>query len=99
MAISASPHFMGLHALQALPLLGLALSRRRFPDAARLRMVLAASASYAGLLAILLWQALRGDAVIPPEGPIVAALAAWVILTVLALFFAAAREEAVHVAS
>jgi hypothetical protein len=93
------PHFMGLHALQALPLLGLALSRRRLPDATRVRMVLAASASYAGLLAILLWQALRGEALVRPGEPIVAAFAAWVILTAFAMFLAAARQEAVHVAS
>jgi hypothetical protein len=67
------PHFIGIHALQALPLLvfALAVLARRFPalrDAAtRLRLVLAGAGLYAGLLAVLTWQALRGQSLVHPD--------------------------------
>jgi energy-converting hydrogenase Eha subunit F len=54
------PHFVGLHALQALPLVALVLGRLRITQKARQRLVLAAAASYTGLYVILLTQALRG---------------------------------------
>lgn len=92
------PHFMGLHALQVLPLLGLWLSRRRLPDTVRGHLVLTAAFSYGGLFAILLWQALRSDALVHPEGPIAATLAAWLVLTVLATV-GATRKETVRVTS
>ena len=55
------PHFLGLHAMQVLPLLALALGRRRWPETTRVRLTLTAAASYALLFALLLWQALRGQ--------------------------------------
>ena len=54
-------HFLGLHALQALPLVALVLPRRRFADATRVRLILTAGGSYVALFGILLWQALRGQ--------------------------------------
>jgi hypothetical protein len=77
------PHFIGLHALQVLPLLALALRRRRWPDAPRVRAVFTAGASYAALFLILLWQALRGQALIHPDATTAAAFAAWIALTAL----------------
>jgi hypothetical protein len=68
------PHFLGMHALQLLPLLGIALTALagRFPrlsdSGVRLRLVLVAAASYAGLLALVTWQALRGQPLIHPDG-------------------------------
>jgi hypothetical protein len=76
------PHFLGLHALQVLPLLTL-LARRR-PGAARVRMVIVAGASYALLFGILLWQALRGQPLIHPDTLSVGAFAAWAALTAAA---------------
>lgn len=52
------PHFVGLHAMQALPLLALLVRRR--PDATRRRVTVAATALYAGVFVLLLVQALRG---------------------------------------
>jgi hypothetical protein len=54
------PHFVGLHALQALPLVALVLARRRLRMSAQVRVVMIAAASYAALYVILLLQALRG---------------------------------------
>jgi hypothetical protein len=82
------PHFVGLHAMQVLPLLALALRRRRFVET-RVRLVMVAAASYVALFAILLWQALRGQSLVHPDGATIAALAAWVILTAAGVWLAA----------
>jgi hypothetical protein len=61
------PHFLGLHALQALPLLALVLARRRLSDVVRVRFTLIAAVSYFGLFGILVWQALRGQSMVAPD--------------------------------
>ena len=73
-------HFMGLHALQVLPLL-VALARRARNEVHQVRVVWTLSASYASLFGLLLWQALRGQSIIAPDGIILTALASWVIVT------------------
>jgi len=66
-------HFVGIHALQALPLLALLLGvlARRYPVLAapvvRVRLVMVGAVGYAGLVALLLWQALRGQALLHPD--------------------------------
>ncbi|MGW7080499.1 hypothetical protein [Streptomyces sp. NPDC054866] len=70
------PHFVGMHALQLLPLLLMALTaiatRPRFGLLAdgrvRLRLVLVASGAYAAAFALVTWQALRGQPLIHPDG-------------------------------
>jgi hypothetical protein len=80
------PHFLGLHALQALPLVAILLGRmRRIGDGYRLRVVRVAGGSYAALIVILLWQALRGQSVVAPDGTTLVALAAWASATLVAL--------------
>ncbi|MFG2874903.1 hypothetical protein ACGFYU_07805 [Streptomyces sp. NPDC048337] len=67
-------HFVGMHALQSLPLLALALTfaAGRYGWAARAevrtRLVVVASAGHAGLVALTTWQALRGQALTSPDG-------------------------------
>ncbi|MEQ0563911.1 hypothetical protein ABJI51_32935 [Amycolatopsis sp. NEAU-NG30] len=67
------PHFVGMHALQALPLLAIALTAlsARFPrlrdDVVRLRLVLIGAAGYAGLVALVTWQALRAQSIVHPD--------------------------------
>jgi hypothetical protein len=84
------PHFVGLHALQVLPLLALALvalSRRspRFADSrVRAQLVTIAAAGYAGLVGLLTWQALRGQPLIHPDGITLAAFAGLVGIVGLA---------------
>jgi Domain of unknown function (DUF4281) len=59
------PHFLGLHALQALPLLAWALERRR---RAATRATLAVSVVWIGLILVTLAQALRGQPLLAPDG-------------------------------
>jgi hypothetical protein len=77
------PHFFGLHAMQALPLLALALARRRVTERARVRLVIAWSASYAALFVILLGQALRGQPLAGPDALTLALLGSWTVATIL----------------
>jgi hypothetical protein len=63
------PHFLGIHALQALPLLAMFL--RRFSGHAvvvQTRLVFVGAAAYVGLFGLVTWQALRGQALIHPDG-------------------------------
>jgi len=69
-------HFAGLHGLQMIPLVALLL-RGVLPVARRRRGVIVAGASYASLFAVLLWQALRGQSVLAPDGLTIGVLAAW----------------------
>ncbi|MEV0645350.1 hypothetical protein AB0I28_08805 [Phytomonospora sp. NPDC050363] len=82
-------HFVGIHAMQVLPLLALwlgwrATKRVRLADEGlRARIVLVAGVVYAGLTALVLWQALRGESLIHPGA------ATWTALGALALVTAA----------
>jgi hypothetical protein len=78
------PHFLGLHAVQALPLAVLLLTRAGIGRAQRDRLMLIAGPSYAALYLILLIQALRGVPVIAPDSATVAQLAAWAAATGIA---------------
>ncbi|MFD9734826.1 hypothetical protein [Umezawaea sp. NPDC059074] len=80
------PHFIGIHALQALPLLSLLLIAlaARIPALAnsttRLRLVLIAAAGYAALIALLTWQALRGQPLLHLDAQTLTAAAALVVV-------------------
>ena len=89
------PHFVGLHALQAMPLLAIVLARRRIAIPARVRMTLAAAVSYASLFVILLVQALRGQPVLTPDTWTLSLLAIWLVATVVAALAAARRLRGV----
>ncbi|MFB7470680.1 hypothetical protein [Kitasatospora sp. NPDC056184] len=72
------PHFVGLHALQVLPLIGLLLARRPRRVAPRHRAALMwiAALTYLGLVLVLTWQARRAQPVTAPDVPTGAALLA-----------------------
>lgn len=76
-------HFAGLHALQVLPLLAWLVGRSRRARTAEQRtgLVVVAGASYAALVGLLLWQALRGQSVVHPDALTLGALAGWAALT------------------
>jgi hypothetical protein len=81
------PHFLGLHALQVLPILVWLLTRRRVDEARRARLAVVAGGSYATLFFILVWQALRGQSLISPDALTVGALVVWAIAaTVMAVW-------------
>jgi hypothetical protein len=84
-------HFVGLHALQILPLVVLGFMRRSLPEMYRVRMVWVVSASYVTLFALLLWQALRGEAVIAPGPTTMIAFAVWGMFTISALWLTRSR--------
>ncbi|GAA2668862.1 MULTISPECIES: hypothetical protein [Actinosynnema] len=74
------PHFIGMHALQLLPLLVALL-----PAPATPRLVRDLGGAYAGLTALALWQALRGQPVLEPDAATLAGLAALLAWTWFAL--------------
>ena len=72
-----APHFVGLHALQVMPLVGWLLTRPRFDRlgrGGRVAAVWTVGLDYLGLVLILTWQALRGEPVVAPSGATLAAL-------------------------
>ncbi|MFD3779361.1 hypothetical protein [Streptomyces sp. NPDC058612] len=79
-------HFVGMHALQLLPLLALALAFAAgrygwaLGDNARVRLVLVSGAGYAGLVALTAWQALRGQALTSPDALTLGAAAALAVV-------------------
>jgi len=81
-------HFIGMHALQILPLLALALTiaARRFDrlrdEQVRARVVVVAGAAYAAFTALLVWQALRGQPLVHP-GALTTAVAGGLLLATL----------------
>ena len=75
------PHFIGLHALQILPLLAWGLWRRGVGNDRRARTLVVAGGSYAGLFLILVWQALRGQALVAPDTVTLIAFLSWLTAT------------------
>lgn len=79
------PHFVGMHALQALPLLLLVLlalaprCARLRHEGVRLRLVLVGAGGYAAVLGLVTWQALRGQPLTHPDGLTLGAAASVVV--------------------
>jgi len=73
-------HFVGLHALQALPLLALLLGTR-LDQATRIRLLLVGGFAYGILIVLLTWQALRGQPLLRPDA---LTLTAWALLAACA---------------
>ena len=87
-------HFVGLHALQALPLLAILLSRSagtRLSERTRIRLLVIGGASYGVLTMLLTWQALRGQPLLRPDGLTLAAVVGLVLATVTAGVVVVAR--------
>jgi hypothetical protein len=75
-------HFVGLHALQVLPILAFLLVRTRLAERIRTRLLAVAGVGYLGVLVLVTWQALRGQPLLAPDALTLAAatlLAAGVI--------------------
>lgn len=77
-----APHFIGLHAMQALPLLAVWLhGRARRP----VRLVRVVALSYGSLFLVLLLQALRGEPLLDPGAATTSLAAAWLAASLLGL--------------
>jgi hypothetical protein len=91
------PHFVGLHALQALILVALLLGRTSLQHLARVRLMFVAASSYAALYVILLIEALRGVSFVAPDAATVTQLAAWAVATAVAAGVAMPHDATTHV--
>jgi hypothetical protein len=91
------PHFLGLHAIQILPLAALGLSWLGWGSATRARTTIVLAVSYASLVSILLWQALRGQPVIAPDAATLVTLVVWAVATTVALRIASAVSTSMPV--
>ncbi|WP_406628842.1 hypothetical protein [Amycolatopsis sp. WGS_07] len=82
-------HFVGIHAIQALPLiaLGLVALSRRYPvlanELVRRRLVWTATLGYAGVIALTAWQAMRGQSIVRPDFWTLAAAAGLIAVVAL----------------
>ena len=78
-------HFVGLHALQLLPLLAWALARwTPLGAATRARLMHVAGATYALAVVLLTLQALRGQSVVEPDGETILAWSGLAVVAILA---------------
>jgi hypothetical protein len=93
-------HFVGMHALQALPLLALLLTiaGRRLPrlrdEATRVRLIAVAGVAYAGLTVLVTWQALRGQSIVHPDALTIAAAGALAGIVAIGAVWALATRPA-----
>jgi hypothetical protein len=87
-------HFIGLHALQVLLLVALALSRFRLSVDSRVRFTFIAAASYFALWCLLLSQALRGQSVLTPDRLTIVAFGVWTLITAVCGWISIARVRA-----
>ncbi len=80
------PHFLGLHGVQIIPLLGWLLLLQKVPESRAVLKVYSASASYLGLYGLLLWQAIRAEPLTNPSRLIFGTFAVWLLASVLGWF-------------
>jgi len=77
------PHFIGLHALQVLPLIAFVMRRRWLSSDTRVRLTLTAAGSYFTLVVLLLVQALRGQPILRPDALTFGLFGAWALVTAI----------------
>jgi hypothetical protein len=78
-------HFIGMHALQGIPLIAAALvATRGLGEATRIRLVRVAAAGWTGVVVLLTWQALRAQPLLAPDATTLVALGVLVAGTVAA---------------
>jgi hypothetical protein len=77
-------HFVGIHGLQAMLLFSMLLSWLVGDAVRRARLVVVFALSYAGLLVLVTWQALRGQPLLSPDATTLAVLGIWAAATVAA---------------
>ncbi|MFI7547106.1 hypothetical protein [Actinoplanes sp. NPDC049599] len=85
-------HFVGMHALQALPLLALLLGNRH-DQLTRIRLLTVGGIAYGILTVLLTWQALRGLPLLQPDALTLAAWAALAAATATATTLVVTRRR------
>ncbi len=95
------PHFFGLHGIQIIPFLGWLTMRKRRGESGRKEIAFAftTGVSYLAFMAILTWQALRGQSIVTPDGATLVALAAWLGATAAAIVFPRMPQFSTRVAA
>ncbi|GGU61858.1 hypothetical protein FHX79_11955 [Streptomyces cavourensis] len=94
------PHFVGMHALQLIPLFLMALvvlapRIARFRDAGlRLRLIRVVTIGYAGVVALTTWQALRGQPLVHPDAVTLVATGALLVAVAAGVGVALRRPPA-----
>jgi hypothetical protein len=87
-------HFVGLHGLQALPLLAFILLRfGRLDETGRARLVLVAGLAYGVLTTLLTWQALRGQPLLKPDALTMLAVSGLAAATTIAVVLVLRRTR------
>lgn len=88
-------HFVGLHALQVLPLLAWLLQRRAtgLGVPARVRLVRLATVACAAVVGLLTWQALRGLPLLRPDAAVLSATGLGAGLVAVAVAVVVARDR------
>ncbi|MGR6319809.1 hypothetical protein Q2K19_26845 [Micromonospora soli] len=88
-------HFVGLHALQALPILAILLTRwgTRLDERTRVRLLVVAGAAYGALTVLVTWQALRGQPLLRPDALTLTVAASLVVATAAGVGVVVARRR------
>lgn len=81
-------HFVGMHALQVLPVLIALLG-----DRATTKLAWVLSGSFLGIFLLVTWQALRGQPLFQPDGTTLLALAGIIVATALGVAWARAPKK------
>lgn len=79
------PHFIGMHALQFIPFIGAIVTRQRRSVRQQTALVWTAAFGYLGLVALVTWQALRGQSIVAPDVLTIAAFGTLVASVALAV--------------
>ena len=77
------PHFIGLHALQVLPLIAFVMRRGGLSGDTRIRLTLTAATSYFTFFVLLLIQALRGQPILKPDALTFGLCGVWALATAI----------------
>lgn len=98
-----APHFVGLHAIQIIPLVGVLivwLSPAWLRSGHRVALVWTVGLAYLGLIGVLTWQALRGQPVTSPDivtvGALLALLAGAGVAAGVVVFLARRGVDSAH---
>ncbi|NUT47395.1 MAG: hypothetical protein HOV94_08800 [Saccharothrix sp.] len=82
------PHFVGMHGLQVVVLLAVALAALGLAERVRTRLIGVATLGYTGLFALLIWQAMRGEPLVHPGGTTLAALSGLAVVVAAGAWWA-----------